>query len=317
MFARDFRRWLPLGVLIGLCALIGLIEPRFLSLDNLVRVSASAAMPLVVALGATFIILMGSIDLSIEGAMAFCGAVMVSCLTGPASFGLDLGVFAVVVAVGVAALFGALIGWIHVRMQIPSFMASLGMGFVGIGIATFMLGGERVPVDNALIRGLALSRLAGVPLSVYLAALMLALAWLIHSQTILGRHIMALGGGEDLARVSGVNIYRTRIMAFALAGAFFGVGATLACAKLGAASALLGAGQTFAAISAVVVGGTALTGGLGGPINTLVGVLIVMVISNGMIIVGLPTYVQQGVLGVAVIAAVLVNMSGRVPALVK
>ncbi len=308
---------MPLGVLVGLCLCIGAIEPRFLSLDNLVRVAGSAAMPLVVALGATFIIIMGSIDLSIEGTMAFSGAVIVSFLAGPAGLGLNLGAFAAIIGVVAAGLFGALIGWLHVRLQIPSFMASLGMGFVGIGIATLLLGGERVPVDNPVIRGLVLSRLGGVQIGVFVALAMLGLAWFIQSHTLLGRHILALGGGEDLARASGVNTRRTRIVAFGLAGLFFGVGATLACARLGAASALIGSGQLFAAISAVVVGGTALTGGQGGVINTLVGVLIVMVISNGMIIVGLPSYVQQGVLGLAVIVAVLLNMSGRTQSLVK
>lgn len=317
MSALFMRRWMPLIVLIGLCITIGVIEPRFLSLDNLVRVLSSASMPLVIALGATFIIIMGSIDLSIEGSLAFSGAVIVSFLSGPASIGVDLGVFAALMGVLAAALFGALIGWIHVRAQIPSFMASLGMGFVGIGIATLILGGERVPVANDLIRSLSLGRLMGVPLNVYVAGAMFALAWYIQYHTLLGRHIVALGGGEDLARASGVNIRRTRIAAFALAGLFFGVGATLACAKLGAASAMIGSGQLFAAISAVVVGGTALTGGQGGVVNTLVGVLIVMVIGNGMIIIGLPTYVQQGVLGAAVIVAVLLNMSGKKPALVK
>lgn len=317
MMVSHLKRWMPLVVLVGLGIAIGLIEPRFLTTGNLIRLASSAAMPLVVALGATFIIIMGSIDLSVEGSLAFSGAVMVSLLAGPASLGVDLGVFAAVIAILVAGLFGALIGAVHVKMQIPSFMASLGMSFVGIGLATLLLGGERVPVGNDLIRSLTLGRIAGVPVGVYVALFMLGIAWFVQYHTILGRHIVALGGGEDLARASGVNTRRTRIAAFALAGLFFGVGAVLACAKLGAASAMIGSGQLFAAISAVVVGGTALTGGQGGVINTLVGVLIVMVISNGMIIVGLPTYVQQGVLGLAIIAAVLVNMSGKAPALVK
>ena len=128
---------------------------------------------------------------------------------------------------------------------------------------------------------------------------------------------MALGGGEDLARASGVAAGRVRILAFTLAGVFFGVGAILACARLGAGSALIGSGQLFTAISAVVVGGTALTGGKGGVFNTLVGVLIVMVLNNGMIIIGLPTFVQQGVLGVVIIGAVLLNTPLRTLSVVK
>ncbi len=317
MQLQSLQRWMPLIVLAGLCLVIGIIEPRFLTIDNLIRVAASSAMPLVVALGVTFVIVMGSIDLSIEGSLAFSAAVVVSFLSGPAGIGIDLGLFAVVVAIISAALFGALIGYLHVQMQIPSFMASLGMGFVGIGIATLLLGGERVPVDSEAIRAIALSRYMNVPFSVYLAFAMFGLAWFIQNHTVLGRHIMALGGGEELAAQNGVNIKRTRILAFTIAGFYFGTGAVLVSAKLGAASTLIGNGQLFAAISAVVVGGTALTGGNGGVINTLVGVAIVMVLSNGMIIIGLPTYLQQGVLGAAIIVAVLLNMHGRTPQLVK
>ena len=309
------RRWMPLIVLVALCICIGVVEPRFLTLGNLIRIASSSAMPIVVALGATFIIMMGSIDLSIEGSLAFCGAVLVSFSSSQAAH--NLGLLSVPIAILAGGAFGAAIGYAHVKMKIPSFMASLGLGFVGIGIATLILGGERVPVGNDLVRAIAIQRIADVPISVFIAMLALSIAWAIQYHTKLGRHIVAIGGGEELARVSGVNVEKTRVWAFAIAGLFFGTGAVIACARLGAASALIGTGQLFAAISAVVVGGTALTGGQGGVINTLVGVLIVMVISNGMIIVGLPTYIQQGVLGAAIIAAVLINMSGKVPALVK
>ena len=112
-----------------------------------------------------------------------------------------------------------------------------------------------------------------------------------------------------------MNVEKTRVWAFAIAGLFFGTGAVIACARLGAASALIGTGQLFAAISAVVVGGTALTGGQGGVINTLVGVLIVMVISHGIIIFGFPPYLPKGVLGAAIHHAVPINMTVIVPAL--
>ncbi len=307
----------PVLVLIGLCLGISLLDSHFLSLDNLVRVASSASVPLVLALGVTFIILMGSIDLSVEGSMAVTAAVLCFFVANSTGGGFPLGLLSVAVALLAAAAFGFIVGAIHVHMKVPSFMVSLGMGFVGTGLATVLLGGERVQILDQSVRALSLGRWGGVPISVYIAALMLAIAWLIQSHMRIGRHIMALGGGEDLAKASGVNTGRVRVVAFTIAGAFFGVGAVLACARLGAGSALIGSGQLFTAVSAVVVGGTALTGGKGGVFNTLVGVFIVMVLNNGMIIVGLPTFVQQGVLGLVIIVAVLLNSPVRSFAVVK
>ncbi|MBP0581021.1 ABC transporter permease [Labrys sp. LIt4] len=314
---QSFARAAPVMVLFGLCLGISLLDAQFLSLGNLIRVAASAAAPLTLALGVTFIILMGSIDLSIEGSMAVTAAALCAFVANSTGSGFNLGLLALPLALATAAIFGCIVGTIHVVMKVPSFMVSLGMGFVGTGLATVLLGGERVQILDPSIRALALSRLGGVPLAVYVAAFMLLVAWYVQDHTRLGRHIMALGGGEDLARASGVAAGRVRILAFTLAGVFFGVGAVLACARLGAGSALIGSGQLFTAVSAVVVGGTALTGGTGGVFNTLVGVLIVMVLNNGMIIIGLPTFVQQGVLGVVIIGAVLLNTPLRALSVVK
>ncbi|WP_375154975.1 ABC transporter permease [Ensifer sp. ENS11] len=304
-------------VLIGLCLAIAIFDPRFLSFGNLARIAAAASAPLVLALGATFIILMGSIDLSVEGSMAFSAAVLAAFVANATGTGVGLGLAAIPIALLAAGAFGCIIGLVHVHLKVPTFMASLGMGFVGVGIATVLLGGERVGILDQNIRALALSRVLGLPLSVYVGVLMLAFAWFIQDHTRIGRHIMALGGGEDLAAASGINVGRVRILAFTIAGVFFGVGAVLTCARLGASSALIGSGQLFTAISAVVVGGTALTGGKGGVLQTVVGVLIVIVLNNGMIILGLPSFVQQGVLGLSIILAVLLNSPGRNLAIVK
>lgn len=307
----------PVLVLIGLCLGISALDPYFLTPNNLVRVASSASAPLVLALGVTFIILMGSIDLSIEGSMAFSAAVLCAFVSNSTGTGYPLGLVSVPVTLLAAAGFGCIVGLVHVHMKVPSFMASLGMGFVGTGLSTVLLGGERVQILDPSVRALSLGRIGGVPFAVYIALLMLGIAWFVQNHMRIGRHIMALGGGEDLARSSGVRTGAVRVIAFMIAGVFFGVGAVLACARLGAGSALIGSGQLFTAVSAVVVGGTALTGGRGGVLDTLVGVLIVMVLNNGMVIVGLPTFVQQGVLGVAIIAAVLLNATGRFVGVVK
>lgn len=301
------RPWAPLLVLVALCAVIGAISPAFLSIGNFVRILNAAAIPMIVALGATFIILMGSVDLSLEGVVAI-GAVATALLVANDSNALALGLFAIPLVLLLGALFGLLNGLIHVGLQIPSFMTTLGMGFVGIGIATVLLTGERVRITDPMIRDLALGRVLGIPGAVWIAASATLAAWVVQERTRLGRWIYAVGGGEDILRLTTVPVRRVRIMAFTLAGLFYGLGGVMSAAQLGQGHALMGQGRLFTAITAVVVGGTSLAGGLGGVQNTVIGVLVVVALANGMVLMGVPPYVQTGVQGLLIIAAVALSL---------
>ncbi|GLR42058.1 ABC transporter permease [Mesorhizobium amorphae] len=304
------RRWrslAPLAVLIALCVLISIANPNFIELRNLVRVANSAAVPLTLAMGLTFIILMGSIDLSVEGTLSVAAMVVV-LLAANDSNGNDYGWLAVLAAIAAGTAMGLVSGLAQTVLRIPSFMATLGMWFIGLGLSVYMLGGSAIRLNDASIRELALARLLGLPLAVWVAAGAFLLAAIIQYYTKLGRHILAIGGDEDVAKLSGVNVTRVRIAAFALAGFFFGIAGVLAAAQLGQSHAVIGDGRLFAAVTAVVVGGTALTGGEGGVVNTLIGVLIVTVLANGMILLGISPYIQQTVQGLMIIAAVALSL---------
>ena len=141
----------------------------------------------------------------------------------------------------------------------------------------------------------------------YIALAALLVAWFIQSRTTLGRNFYAVGGGEELAQASGLNVTKVRVLGFTIAGIFFALGALMAVGRIGIAETVTGKDFMFISITAVVVGGTALWGGIGGVWNTLVGVLIVNVINNGMVVIGLPNWLQDGVLGVLVIIAVVLS----------
>jgi ribose transport system permease protein len=183
-------------------------------------------------------------------------------------------------------------------------MVTLGMWFIGLGIATLMVGGGTIAIREAAVRGFALERFAGLPFTVWIALVALFVAWVVQNHTRLGRHIYALGGGEDIAVLSGVSVLRTKLFVFAMAGAFYGLGAVLAAAQLGQGNADIGTGRLFTTITAVVVGGTSLLGGQGGVLQSLIGVLIVSVLANGMVLLGIPPYLQQAFLGLMIIGAV-------------
>lgn len=310
-------KWAPLIVLLVLIAFFTVLEPRFFSVRNLARIAISASPALMVAIGVTFVIIMGSIDLSMEGTVSVSAVVFAFAFIALGGTMAGPGWLALPLAMLVGAGIGLVNGLVHVKLKIPSFMASLAMGFVGTGLALLLTGGDRIRVEDEIFRGLLTERLLGFPLMVYVAGLFLLLAWFIQSRTALGRNFYAVGGGEELAHASGLNVNRVRVLGFTLAGMFYAVGALLAVGRIGIAETATGNNFMFMSITSVVVGGTALWGGIGGVWNTLVGVLIVNVIGNGMVVIGLPGYVQDGVLGAMVIAAVVLSTDRKSIAFVK
>ena len=298
---------MPIIVLVVLVVFFTFLNPNFFSLRNFARIAIAASPFLMVTIGVTFIIIMGSIDLSMEGTVSLTAIAFCFCFL---FFGGTLGSggwIAIPVALLAGAIYGALNGFIHAKLLIPSFMSSFAMGFVGIGAAVLLTGGGIVRIDDDIFRSLLTYRIQGFPLMVYVAILFLIFGIIIQKFTVLGRNLYAIGGAEDLAAASGVPVLRTRVLAFSLAGFYYSLAGVLQVAKLGQAESVTGANLMFLSITAAVVGGVALWGAIGGVFNALIGVLIVAVINNGMVVIGLPDYLQDGVLGVLVIAAVILS----------
>ena len=298
-------------VLVLLCLIIAVINHNFLSFGNFVRISQDAAIPLVLGIGETFIILMGSIDLSVEGILTLA-AVILSMTVLNGLNDNNLGLLAVLLVLAVGVVVGFANGIVHVRLKVPSFMATLGSWFIGVGIANALLGGMAIRINDPLIRGLAIRRVLGLPWGVWLALACLGVAFVIQNHTRLGRYIYALGGGEELAALSGISVSWVRIVTFTLAGVFYAMGGVLAAAQLGLGNAQIGNGRLFTAVTAVIVGGTSLSGGEGGVLQTFVGVLIVSVLSNGMVLMGVPPSVQIGLQGLMIIGAVALSIDRKV-----
>ena len=267
-------------------------------------------------MGATFVILMGSIDLSVEGIVSLA-AVIASLLVTNDINAISIGLWAVPIALILGALMGFTNGIVHVGLKTPSFMTTLGIGFAGIGIATAILGGLTVRISDQSFRALSLGRYLNVPAAVWIAFACVALAYLIQQRTRIGRWIYAIGTDEITARQAGIPIERARVLVFTLAGMFYGLGGVLAAAQFGQGHALISQGRLFTTITAVVVGGTALSGGVGSVINSVVGVLLVVVLSNGMVLMGIQPYIQQGVQGLLIIIAVALALDRSQLAIVK
>ncbi len=297
----------PLVILLALCLVLGIINPRFLSAANLANLARQGAVLLMPALGVSFIIMMGGIDLSIEGVMGL-SSVVVASLVLSVKQEHGLGALGILIAMGVATVMGLLNGVLHTRLRVPSFMVTLGMMSIGIGLGTWLAGGIDVRILDPRLIAFARGDIASIPNLAFFGAAIFLVALFLERYTRFGRYIRAIGGAEDRAILVGIPVDKYKTLAFTIAGFFYGVSGVLTTLRVGAGTANISNGNLFAAITAVVVGGTALTGGTGGVVQTLIGVLIVTVIGNGMIMAGVHNFVQLAVHGVIITIAVILTM---------
>lgn len=294
----------PLVALVALCVVFSFTADSFFTLGNLNAIIQQAAIPLILAMGATLVILIGSVDLSIEGVMAASGPTFV-LLAANSVNGNDLGLFAVVIAIGVGALFGLVNGVLHAIAKVPSFLVTLGTWFVGLGVATVLFGTSTPQLADARLGEWAQGAWLGIPIIVVFAVAALLLTWFLCRCTSLGTQTYAVGGDEGVSKVTGINVTRTKIVLFTIAGLMSGLAGVLATIRLGVGDVGVGSGNLFLTLSAVVVGGTLLSGGRGGPLHSLVGILLLVVLGNGLLLSGASPYIQQGAQGVIIVAAVI------------
>jgi ribose transport system permease protein len=305
--AERLRQFGPLAMLVTLCLVVGALNPRFFSLANFSNIAEASAVPLIVGMALTFIILTGSIDLSVEGIMGLT-AVVTALLVLNQRNDNNFGWLAVVLALLMGLGIGMLNGILHARLRIPSFMATLGVWFSLLGVSYMLYGGNPVPIKDLALRQIAIGRVAGIPVIVFVALAVFAVCYFIQRWTRLGRYTYAIGGDETLAASSGIPVMRYKILLFALAGLLIALAGVLNGFRLGAGSATVGRGQLFTTASAVVVGGTAITGGVGGMVNTLIGVLFMTVLSNAMILLRVDPFIELAVQGAVLVLAVAATL---------
>jgi ribose transport system permease protein len=304
---------LPFVVVLVLVVAFSASTDAFLSFRNLTAVASQASILLLASTGATFVILMGSIDLSVGAIVLLVGAVVVTAING-----LDLGLSAIAIGILLGALLGLSNGIVFARGMIPSFVVTLGSLSVFSGIALELLEGRALQYNSPLFDALAIGQLVPHFPNVALIAIVLwAVMASVCFKTRFGRYMYVIGGGEAVARTSGVPVVRYKIYAFGLSGALAGVAGTLAVARVGAAGPTLGTDLLLNSLAAVVVGGTSLSGGVGGVHRTLLGVLIITILDDGLNLLGVNQYLQMIIKGAVVIAAVLASQDRSKVVIVK
>ncbi len=294
-----------LASIVVLAIIFAYLNPRFGSLENFRNILFQMAVPLIIIVGTTFVIQLGSIDLSVQGVMGGAGMAWI-LMSANTRLETDYGIWAWVVAIGIGVALGLLAGALHSLIKVPSFVVTLGTWYIGLGIGIILYGDDMLPsLTSNVLMAWPTKLTLGLPNAFWLAAVILALGVLISRYTHFGRGVLAIGNSESIARNTGMPVNTIKIMAFTIAGALSALAGILATMQIGAGSPDLGSGQLFTVIPAAVIGGTALSGGEGGVMRSAIGVFLLIILNNGLVLAGVDPAWQSGVFGAILIAAIV------------
>lgn len=296
------------GTLSGLAALslgLWILTPHFLTLSNLVNVAEQTSINAVVAMGMTFVILSGGIDLSVGSIVALSGVVLGTTLGTAANTGPLLLAIVLAVATGLSCGLtnGALVSW----GRLPPFIVTLGMMSITRGIALLLTEGRPVSGFAPAFRVVATGRIGVIPAPIVITIVAYVAAHVVLTRTTFGRYVYAIGGNEEATRLSGVAVRFHKTMIYGVSGLTSALAAVMLTARLNSAQPIAGTMYELDAIAATVIGGTSLSGGEGSLAGTLVGALIMGVLRNGLNLLGVSSFLQQVVIGSVIIVAVLID----------
>ncbi|GGU57325.1 hypothetical protein GCM10010211_22650 [Streptomyces albospinus] len=305
-FSRAVLRNGPLGGLVALVVVMAVLSRDFLNGQNLLNVGVQASVTAILAFGVTFVIVSAGIDLSVGSVAALSAAVVAWAATGeglPVWIAVLLGL-----AVGVAA--GLVSGALVAYGRLPAFIATLAMLSVGRGLALVISGGSPIPFPGA-VNALGDTLGGWLPVPVLVMIAMGLIAALILARTYSGRAMFAIGGNEEAARLSGINVKRRKLVIYALSGLFAAVAGIVLAARLTSSQPQAASGYELDAIAAVVIGGASLSGGSGKASGTLIGALILAVLRNGLNLLSVSAFWQQVATGLVIALAVLLDTLRR------
>jgi ribose transport system permease protein len=299
---------LAFASLILLIIIFSVLSPNFRTYSNMTTILLATAVNGILAVGITFIIITGGIDLSIGTVMTFCSVMCATIIT----------VFGMPIAAGLLAaiVFGALCGFINgtliAKLKLPPFIATLGMMNVTKGLNLIISGTKPVYLtETEGFSGIATKMVIGIPMGVLLFFTAALAAAFILGRTILGRYTFAIGSNEESARLSGINTDWWKIGVYSFAGMFFALAGIVMASRLSSAQPALGPGYEMDAIAAAVIGGASLSGGEGGILGTVIGAFIISILTNGLRILSVPQEWQMVVTGLIVIGAVYMDIARR------
>jgi len=315
---KTFKGWLgdnytsvmPVAMIVLIIGVFQIINPFFLQYQGLISLLYSMSYFLIAACGLTFVVMMGSFDFSVISVMKFSA---LFCVVYIDQLGLWVVPLALILSMGV----GLINGLIFTKLKVPSFLATLGISIVIDGIALYMSKGFLLMMENDTFRSLSVTFIAGLPSIFYWAVGIVIVCTLISVITPFGRRIYAIGANASASAHSGINVGRTRIYVFMLSSLLAGMAGVLYMAQMGGGSVAIGADMLIPLFASVVAGGTTLSGGVGGPHRTLLGVIIITWMQTGMLMLGIGKDIQVVVFGIIAILMSVVTTDRKKLKIVK
>jgi ribose transport system permease protein len=302
---RAYRLWQQLGialVFILLCVIMSFAAPYFLDFSNLLNVARQASINAILAAGMTFVILTGGIDLSVGSALAVAGVLSVWL----AAQGVP-DVVAVLAGIVTGGLCGALNGVLIAKFKLSPFIVTLGALTYLRGLAYVTTGAYPLIKDDLGFAFLGNGSVGPIPWPVIIALVVFVVGYIVLKRTTFGRRVYAIGGNEQAARLSGINVDRALIWVYIISGICTGIAGIIFAARLLSAQPTGGQGYELDAIAAVVLGGTSFVGGVGSIMGTLIGALMIAVLNNGLVLMNVPFFYQLIIKGAVIIIAVLLD----------
>jgi len=282
-----------------ICAALAILSPVFLTRNNILNVIRQTSIYGIMAVGMTFVILTGGIDLSVGSVLALSGAICAGLLKGGSSMFV-----AIVAAIGVGVACGLVNGLFITKARIPPFVVTLGMTNIARGLTLIYTKGYPVSGFSPAFREIGGGYVAGIPIPIIIFLSIVLIAYVVLSQTKLGRYTYAIGGNEETVKLSGVNSSNYKTLVYVISGLTCAISALILTARLNSAEPIAGTGYETDVIAAVCIGGASMSGGRGSVWGSLLGALLIGVLNNGMNLLGVSPYFQQVVKGLIIICAV-------------
>ena len=302
--------------LLIMCVILSFMSDRFLTPDNAWNVMRQISVNMIISVGMTLVILTGGIDLSVGSILALAGAVTAGILKFGAEIA-DMNIYVGFTLFGAllgGILIGTLLGWFNgftiTKFKVPPFVATLAMLTIARGLTMLWTGGFPITGLGDDMAFIGTGWFLGIPMPVWISAVVVFIAVVLTNRTKLGRHIYAIGGNETAAKLSGLKIKKIKMIVYSIAGALSAVGGIIVTSRLDSAQPNAGVSFELDAIAAVVIGGTSLSGGKGTIIGTVQGALIIGILNNGLVLLNVSPFWQQVVKGFVILLAVVIEKFG-------
>jgi len=304
---RNFRQYGIFFAFIIICLALALSTPQFFTVSNLLNIGTQVSINALLAFGVTFVIISGGIDLSLGSMVAVTG-VVAATFAHPDTYSVAVPIFIGLVA-GLAL--GAFNGVVITKSKVPPFIVTLGTMTIGRGLALILSKGRPISNLSDSFNFIGGGNLFGIPFPIVVLILAFIVCSVILNKTILGRYIYAVGGNEQAARASGIRVNNVKMWVYTICGLLSAMGGILLTSRITTGQPNAGAGFELDAIAAAIIGGTSTSGGTGTMSGTLIGALLIGVISNSLDLLNVTSYYQQVVMGAIIIGAVVLDSIGK------